>query len=523
MSCGRRITSSTRFRPAIVPDERRRSGVVLPMIRKSLALPLFLLLVLLFPGAGLTAAESRRMSLREAVSAALMNNLDFEIEEENLNLKRSALLQEEANFDPSFYLDVRADKAIRGSTSLIEAGALSGTGLITQDNQRMTTGLKQRFGWGGNYELSLGQVRSVSVLQSVNPAFYASAMLTFTQPLLKGRGRWIAGGPVRVAQNQFAMTEMGLRARVMAILEEVIIAYWDLVFGLENLLIQQQALKSAQQLLEVNRKKVEIGLLAPIEILVAESGIASRQEEVIIGKKGAQDAQDNLMRLLNFDEGGIIPRDLPIETPPDFQEESLLSLALTGRPEIQQSHLELQNKGLLFRIAEYNRRPALDLVGSVGRTGIGKNRPDEISRIFSGRFYQWEAGVILTYPFGNQAALAQEKREKAELNKAHLVHAKMMRQVAQEVREGIRRVQTDFQRIETTKAARRLSEKKGSAGTERFQLGLISSHDLLEFQDDFARAKGRELKAVVDYNKSLAHLERVTGNLLESYTMKIME
>ena len=102
-------------------------------------------------------------------------------------------------------------------------------------------------------------------------------------------------------------------------------------------------------------------------------------------------------------------------------------------------------------------------------------------------------------------------------NRAALAREKVRQQIALETKEGLRRVRTDFQRIATTRRARALAEKKLSAGNERFNLGLISSHDLLEFQNELADARGKELKAVTDYNKSLANLEKVTGLLSDRY------
>ncbi len=484
--------------------------------------PLFALTLLFVvcSSSPLMAADTLFLSLQEMVEMSVKNSVDLEIERENLNLRGADIQRERAGFDPSFYLDARTDRAVRGSTSLIEAGVTSGANLIINENQKISTGLKQRFGWGGNYELSVGEVRSLSTLQSVNPTFHANTIITVTQPLLKGFGREVAQGPLHVARNQFWMAQIGLRSLVMGIIQEASDAYWDMVFGLENLAIQQQALKSAQQLLEVNRKKVVLGLLAPIEILVAEFGVASRQEEVIVAQKGVEDAEDHLKRLLNLTDKTIHPKDRPIEIPINMEEETLVSLAMTQRPEIEQNRLELQNRELLRRMADNQRSLSLDLVGSVGRNGLGKNRHDELDRILSGDLYQWEAGIVLSYPIGNRAALAHLKREESELNKVRLAQKKMTQQITQETKEGLRRVKTDFQRIATTRGARLLSERKLVAGMERFQLGLISSHDLLEFQDELASVKGKELKAMIDYNKSLVRLNRITGTLLHLYPME---
>ncbi|HLG21841.1 MAG TPA: TolC family protein [Candidatus Manganitrophaceae bacterium] len=461
-------------------------------------------------------------TLQGAIRIALQNNVDARVETENVSLREALIGQEIGQFDPTLRLEARSDRSVRGSTSLVETG-FTAASRFEQENQRIDAGLQQRFRWGGNYDLSLGQVRSSATLQEINPTLRGTALLTFTQPLLRGFGREAAEGPLRIARSDYAISQSAFKSAVMAVILEVSQTYWDLVFHRENVKIQRQTLQAAQQLLEVNRAKVGLGLLAPIEILVAESGVASREEGVVIAEKGVRDTEDQLRRLLNFPEQSateapeILPVDPPEENEKTFDEKTLLETALNRRPEIEQNRLQLENRALAIRIAQNQLFPSLDLVGSVGRNGLGGNYSDEIDQLRSGDFYQWEAGLVLTFPLGNRAAKAALQKEQAEWNRAALAREKVRQQVALETKEGLRRVRTDFQRIATTRRARALAEKKLSAGNERFNLGLISSHDLLEFQNESADARGKELKAVTDYNKSLANLEKVTGLLSDRY------
>jgi outer membrane protein TolC len=486
-----------------------------------------LLLSPLFQTPPLEAVEitPRSLSLAEAINIALENNVDLRVERENIRLQRSAILFERGQFDPTLHLDARVDKTVRESTSIIETGFVR-TDQIDQENQRLSLGFNQRFGWGGDYDITFSQTRSSATLQEINPTFRGEPVLTFTQPLLRGFGREVTQGPLRIAQTRLQISQSVFRSQLMAIILEIGDVYWDLVFQRENLNVQQQSLRAAEQLLELNRNKVELGLLAPIEILVAEAGVASRVEGVVVAEKAIQDTEDRLRRLLNLPEQSIsappplLPTDAPIDTRKEWDETTLLATALRERPEMEQRQMELRNRALSIRIAENQLYPSLDLVGSVGLNGIGGSYSTELDQIESGDFYHWEAGVILSFPLGNRSARANVQREKSQWNQAALDRERTIQQITLETKEGLRRVETDYRRIESNRRARILAERQLMAGNERAALGLISSHDLLEFQTELADARGREIRAITDYNKSLINLDRVTGLLLERFNIK---
>ncbi|MFQ5589428.1 MAG: TolC family protein, partial [Nitrospiria bacterium] len=339
-------------------------------------------------------------------------------------------------------------------------------------------------------------------------------------------GREVTEGPLRIANTDIAITRSAFEAQVSTLILNVSQAYWDLVFQIKNLAVQRQTLESSRQLLAAIRTKVELGLLSPLEILVAQASVAAREEAVFIARKGVFDTEDQLRLLLNlpeqalFDPPAIQPTDPPTDQMQAFKAEGLLEAALQKRPELAQNRLLFQNQSLSAKIAKDKLSPSLDLVGRLGVNGLGRDFSDETEQLGQGSFHQWEAGLVLTFPLGNQAARADVQREKINIRQTLLKREMIIQQITLETKEGLRRVQTDFQRIKATRRARLLAEEKLAAGHERFELGLISSQDLLEFQDDLAKAKGSELKAVIDYNKSLVNLEDVSGALLARHQIE---
>ncbi len=397
---------------------------------------------------------------------------------------------EAAQFDPLLSLNIRERK------------------FLDQHDIQAGIGWETPLRWGGTTNLALSYLRTNDTLQQTDDG--EDIALKWTQPLLKGLGRQIKQGPLVIAKKQLEISELTFASRVMDILLKTVSSYWELIFQTENLLVQQNSLNLAQQLLTVNQTKVRLGLLAPIEILIAESSVASREEAVIIAEKGLRDLEDQIGNLIGLWGDSvpflerIHPTDRPLSDEMLYDPNDLLARAFKNRPEILAANHQIENGITLIEIAENKRRPSLDFVGEIS------NNLDE-----------WDAGLFLTVPIGNQAAIAVVQKEKAAQQKLQIEKQKLTAQIELEVREGGRRVTSDFERIKATSRALTLTKKQLSAGEERFHLGFLSSHDLLGFQNDVTIAEGHALRAIIDYNKSLANLYRVTGTLLEKHNVQL--
>ncbi len=422
--------------------------------------------------------------MSEAIEIALTHNLDIQAEKENINLRVATSLTEKSRFDSTLQINTSLKKFIP-SQDVFAIGV------------EWTKPLK----WGGETGIVLQQLRTDTTFQAVNSTDQGDLLFKIRQPLLKGFGRAIKQTPLKIAKTEIEISHQVFLSRVTETLLNVITLYWELVFQENNFLVKQSSLKLAHQLLELNRTKVELGLLAPIEILVAESSIALREEAVLIAQKGREDTEDQLKQLLNREET-LLPSDLPIEEEARFNLNDLLLLAKQNRPEIEAARLQIQNRLLSMQAADNQIRPSLDFLGTVGSNE------------------SWEAGFLFTYPIENRAAAAGLAIETAQQKKMQLAKEKLLSQVTLEVMEGERRTRTDFERVTTTRRALALARKQYIAAEERFRLGLLASHDLIEFQNEVATASINAIRAIVDYNVALAKLDRVTGRLLSKYKIE---
>lgn len=465
------------------------------------------------------------VSISDSIRFALMNNLELLLEKQNPVSANTDIISEKAKFDPTLSLEAKNKKNIRPSASEIEAGlGAVEIAKIDQNDTDFNIGIKQSLLTGGNYELKFNSNRfkTSAAFQILDPSYGSDLSLSVSQPLLKGFGIDVTRTQVKIAINNMTQSRYALEEKVMDLVLDVYKNYWDLVFNIENMKIQQQLLGSANDLLNMNRIKVNLGTLAPIEILVAEAGVASREENVVLAEKKVKDAEDQLKRLMNppnrtlIDSYSIIPVQQPSFAKEMFKLDEVINIASETRPDLKKEKIDLDNKKISYNQAKNQILPSLDLKGSAGLNGLGADYPDNIDELKSGDFYAWEVGIIMSIPIGNRSAKAKLSKQGIEIEKAKISFKNIEQKVIVEVKEAIRKVETDIKRMESTKKARILAEKKLQAEQERFNVGLSNSRELLRFQDDLADARSKELAAIIDYNKSLAEMDRIKGTILKS-------
>jgi outer membrane protein TolC len=264
-----------------------------------------------------------------------------------------------------------------------------------------------------------------------------------------------------------------------------------------------------------------------VDVLQAEAAVASRVEQVLVAEKAIRDQEDQFRRLLNPAEEDLrqdlrlTPLDKPSQTLDAISGEEAIDAALERRPEILQARKNVDTSELNTKYAKNQLLPNLSFQGTSGLAGLGKNADDMFNRNFAGDYYNYGAGVVLSYPLGNRSAVSQYNKRQLEGQNAKMTLLSARQQVIVTVREAVRRVQTDFKRIETTRSARIMAEKQLQAERERLNVGLSTTRFVLDFQRDLATAQGNELRAIVDYNKSLSNLARNKGTTLERYNIQL--
>ena len=482
------------------------------------------------------AGERREgISLDDAALQALKNNLDITISRQTKESRLTDIIVEQAKFDPTFSVNGQYSRTVNPLNRPVfgaTGGNLNQITTFDQRNHSVTVDATQNLITGGNVDLNYSPSRT-AVNQNLatgflfNPAYTGGLALTLTQPLLRNAGIEVNKTFIRVAQNNAEVEQHVFRDRVLTVLATVEQTYWEMVFSNENLKVAQAAMKAAEELLATNRAKAKAGVMSIVDVLQAEAAVASRVEQVLIAEKAIRDQEDQLRRLLNPGEEELrqdlrlTPLDPPVTVLAPISVQEAIDTAIEQRPEIVQAKRNLETSGINSRFARNQLLPTLSFQGTMGLAGLGSDYPDSLNRNFSGDYYNYGAGLVLSYPLGNRSAISTYNKRQLEAKNAEATLASVRQQIIVGVREAVRRVQTDFKRIETTRSARIMAEKQLQAEQERLKVGLSTTRFVLDFQRDLATAQGNELRAIVDYNKSLSNLSRHKATTLDRYNVEV--
>ena len=476
------------------------------------------------------------LTLSEAVIRALKQNLDITVSRQARDVRITDIMLQQAIFDPTVELSGRYDRNVRPLNRPIFGfgGVLIGSepDNIDQNDLSMRLGLNQKIRTGGQLDFAFDSKRN-SVAGSTsflfNPSYTNSLSVNLTQPLLRNFGPAINETPIHIARHAATSEHYVFVQQVLLVINNVEQAYWELVFVREDEKVAKSALKAAQELLAANRAKVKAGVMANVEVLQAQAGVASRVEQILIAQKAVHDQEDQLRQLFSPSEEelsqniAVVATDTPTQEANPHKLKHAITKALKQHPEILQAQKSLETGTLNTRLAKNQLLPSLALEGGLGLSGLGRGVRDSLDRTTSSDFYNMGAGLILSYPLGNRSAQSQYNRRVLEANQATATLHRIRQQVIIDTKEADRRVRTDFKRIRTTQTARALAERQLSSEQERLQLGLSTTRAVLEFQSDLAIARGKEQRAIVDYNQSLANLRRMTASTLDEYHIVLQE
>jgi outer membrane protein TolC len=344
---------------------------------------------------------------------------------------------------------------------------------------------------------------------------------------------------VQNSQKTRELSDIQLQGLVTQTLRNVKNAYWDLAYAIANLKAQQQSLELSQQSLRDNQKRVEIGTMAPIDIVQAQAEVASNEQGVIVADAGIKTAQDNL-RTLILDPGTpdfwnitFQPTDAPAFAAQAIDVDSAVRAAIDNRADIRSAKNSLQQSDINIRYFRNQILPDVNAqVQYVGR-GIGGTQlqgltQDQILQgvtsrsvlasrgfgtvlgdVFQNQYPDWTIGVAFGYPLGNSTAHTNLARARLQYEQAQTQVKSLEMSVTAQVRAIARNVQTNQQRVRSASASRELQERKLEAEEKKLAAGMSSSFFVFQAQRDLSVARVAELQAIADYNKSLVDFEAV--------------
>jgi outer membrane protein TolC len=474
-----------------------------------------------------------RLTIDEAVRLALENNLGVQVARIGPQVQDLTIAQALGAWSPTF-------------TGLVEAGSvdtptnsfLSGSiGPKTSDNRiTSNTGIRQLLPWGGSYSVGWDSSRSTTtnVFSNFSPQLRSSLALTYTQPLMRNFGIDGARQQLLLSRTSRTIADVQVRETVSTTSRSVRHAYWELVYAIASLEVQRQSRDLAQESLRNTRARVEIGMTAPIDVVEAESELAQREEGVILAEAAIESAQDTL-RALVYDPSMPDFWSIRIEPidPPPF-EQSIVDVdiasrnALSRRSDVDEARRTLEADDISIRYLRNQTLPDVTANIDYGLTGLGGTQflrgsgfpgpvigqtergfGSVLADLLGNDFPSWTVSLNLSYPIGSSEVEASLARARLQYSQSQTQLRNLQLQVTTEVREVARQVQTNQKRVDSTRAARQLAERRLDAEERKFMAGTSTSFFVFQAQRDLSQARGNELRAILDYNRSLVDLETV--------------
>jgi outer membrane protein TolC len=477
------------------------------------------------------------LSIQEAVQRATERNIDIAVARITPRLTDFTILGLEANYRPNLTSTVNNTR----NTQLPQQITQGITEPTTTMQENWTAGFAQNLYWGGgNYTVGWTNRRfdNPASVNFRNPQWTSNLTFNVTQPLM--RGFKIDSTRASLQTNRISQQndEIALNSTTVSTQSSVRNAYWDLVFAVQAVEAAQGSFDLASRLVKDNQARVEIGTLAPIDIVTAQAEEATRRQALVQAQATLRNAELALKRLIvsGTDDplwtSSINPVDRPPSTPEPIDLEAAVSRALSQRTDLLQSKNNLRISDINLRNLVDLTRPQLNLTATYGLAGLGGpffqftgpvdpltgGRPgnvipsgylDALRNIAGFDAPTWTVGLSFAYPLGKSAQEANVARSRLSLDQSNANLKALELQIATEVTSAALNVQSSLESVQASAVARELSQKRLEAAQSKFEVGMATNYEVVQAQRDFVDARNNELRATLNYRKALVNFETV--------------
>lgn len=471
-----------------------------------------------------------KLTLEDAVRRAIENNPDLAIVRLGTQIESARVQETQTAYAPILSSVVgRSSIVTPPSTSLLGA-----TGVDTND-LFSTTGVHQRLPWGGGtWSLSweASRTTSNSPLNSFDPNLQSGFQIAFSQPLLRDRRIDAVRQQYVIAKRNEESSDLRFRESVVQTVAAVKEAYWTLKASLANVTVQQQSLALAQELVDQNKARVDVGQAPPLDLVQAEAEVAQRRENLIRANAAAGDAEDRLRRLImdpadtSFWQVDVVPTDEPTGRAPLPDADAAVAKALAQRYDVARARNDQINASANVEFFKNQKLPDVRLETSYRGSGLGGTQlvrtgpfpgtitgrlntgySDVLEQVFSSDFPSWSVGVTVSYPLGRSAEDVNLVRAEIERRQAGQRIASLQLQAAEAIRRAARQIRSTAEREDAARAGATLAEQRLHAEQRRHGVGLSTTFLVTQAQRDLLQAQVSLLQATLDYQSALVTFE----------------
>lgn len=502
---------------------------------------------------GVEMTRQRTLTLRDAIELALENNRDIEVSRKTFTMAEFDLRAARGFYQPRLTGQTFYDRSTLPNVSIF-----SNNPETTQGSFVGNAGLQfflpsQGTVFSGNFNNT--RLTTDNPISILSPQFNSNLGFSVTQPLFRGRKFDLPRRSIEIAKRNLSLTDTQFRQRSIEAVAGVQRAYWDLTFALRNLQVQRDGVRDARVQLEHNRRLVEEGQLAPIDIVAAETQVANFEQAVYDALNVVNQSENALKNLVSPNRSDAIWNDaiMPVEpievAAPDPTLAEAMETALESRPELEINRAQKDINAIDQRLFRDQAKPQIDLVASYTTSGIGGSQNPNFSPnfptpcgidpaspgcaqqqanlalltgnpfggIFANRYPVLRVGVNFNLPlFGDKTARAQLGRSLVEAERLETQREQIEQAIQVEVRNALQAIRTREAQLRSAAIARENSARQYESEQRKLDSGQSDTYKVLERQTALTIARSSELRARTELNKAIADLERATGNSLKA-------
>jgi outer membrane protein TolC len=485
------------------------------------------------------------ISISDIIRLMLASNLDVTVNRYSPLTAEYVLNTLFRPFEPTLRISAQAIRSTTPSASQLQ-GASSLSQLLHQYSIGYGQTLQSGTQVGVNF--SMNRSSSNSAFSTFNPSYSGNITYSLSQPLLQNYGRAINNHLIRIAQNNHNMSQIDFEMQTIDLVTAAQQMYWDLVYQREDIDVRKQSLALAQKTLADNKRQVEVGTMARIEVVQAESEVAQREVQMVTTTYTADQTQDRVKRLItSLGDPALVSAQLaPVDAPRKPSADDVMPIgdaikyALESRPEMRQLALQLQNSDIDVQYTKNQLLPYLSVGVSYTQSGVGGVQTirsglggsdivnvirggltDAFGQLFGYSYTGYAVGFNLSIPLSNKSAQADNARALTQKDSLFVRRTQMAQQIALDVRNAQSQVEMNRARIAAADKALELANLQLEAEQKKFQLGTSQLRFVLEEQRTVTDAEETQIQALVNYAKSLVDYDRAVGRTLRKNNVDI--
>jgi outer membrane protein len=502
------------------------------------------------PGASSETRPTVQMSLDDAVRLALERNLDIAVQRLNPQISDISIASIRSVYHPSLTSTVFTQSQTNPATNTLGGANVAGAGVLN-DTATYNAGVAQSIPWGGGsvaIQFNNSRVSTNSLNNLFNPSYTSFWTGQYTQPLLRGFRTDNTRQQLAVTSINRDISDVQLRATVTNTVSNVRNAYWNYVTALQAVEVARQSLDLAENLVRDNQTRVQVGTMAPIDVVQAQSESATRRQNLVAAVSTQRQAELALKRLIvdgtqdpNWN-AVLDPTDRPEFRPEPIDLDAAIRRALSERTDIAIAKKNVDANSVTLKYLNDQTLPQADLLAVYGLQGLGGtqlitsgsgvNRDvidripggygNALSSLFASDYPRWTVQLNFSYPLGKSAQEASVARARVQLSQVEAQLKQMELQVANDVTSAAIDAQNSAEVVQAAQAARELAQRRLEAEQSKFEVGMSTNYFVVQAQRDLADARNSELRAVLNYRKALVELDRSQQTTLQSSNITLL-